>query len=260
MLEKNLQIGDSGNDVKILQEKLKILGFYNAVITGDFKLATEIGVKAFQKEYNLEETGVVNQEMWNILLGITERSYNLLRDNQTLSLNDSGDDVKNLQKKLKALLYYTGQINSTFDLETENAVKRLQFNNDITTTGIVDNQTWNVINTLYGNLNECVVDEENYISYTVKSGDTLYSIAKKYGTTVDKIKMENNLSSNLLSIGQVLLIPTESQSNTVSYTVKSGDTLYSIAKKYNTTVDKIKRENNLSSNLLSIGKILLIST
>ena len=67
MLENNLQLGDTGNDVKILQEKLKILGFYNAIITGSFGLATEEGVKAFQKEYKLAETGVVDNEMWKML-------------------------------------------------------------------------------------------------------------------------------------------------------------------------------------------------
>ncbi|MGM9881362.1 MAG: LysM peptidoglycan-binding domain-containing protein [Bacilli bacterium] len=95
------------------------------------------------------------------------------------------------------------------------------------------------------------------ITYTVKSGDSLYSIAREYNTTVDAIKSENNLQSNLLSIGQVLKIPKEASLET-TYTVKSGDSLYSIARKYNTTVDKLKELNNLSSNLLSIGQILIV--
>ena len=48
---------------------------------------------------------------------------------------------------------------------------------------------------------------DNYISYIVVSGDTLYSIARKYNTTVDTIKSLNNLTNNILSIGQVLKIP-----------------------------------------------------
>ena len=102
--------------------------------------------------------------------------------------------------------------------------------------------------------------EENttVTNYIVKSGDSLYSIAKKYNTSIDKIKQLNNLNSNLLSIGQTLKIPNSNNTTDLTYKVVSGDSLYSIAKKYNTTVDKIKTNNNLNSNLLSIGQILKI--
>lgn len=102
-----------------------------------------------------------------------------------------------------------------------------------------------------------VEKEENNISYTVQKGDSLYSIARKYDTTIDRIKDLNNLTTNLLSIGQVLLIPTDTNLET-TYTVQKGDSLYSIAKKYNTTVDRLKQLNNLTSNLLSIGQILIV--
>ncbi len=99
-------------------------------------------------------------------------------------------------------------------------------------------------------------------SYVVKSGDTLWSIAKKYGVSVDELKEKNNLTSNALSINQVLLIPTvlEEVPEEIGeyYTVVSGDTLYSIANKYGLTVDELKSLNNLSSNLLSIGQRLLV--
>ena len=97
----------------------------------------------------------------------------------------------------------------------------------------------------------------NYTTYIVQSGDSLYSIARKYNTTVDDIKQLNNLTNNLLSIGQELLIPTSTTSSK-TYVVKSGDTLYSVARQFNTTVDEIKRKNNLANNLLSIGQTLKI--
>lgn len=98
--------------------------------------------------------------------------------------------------------------------------------------------------------------------YTVQRGDSLWSIAKKFGVTVNELKDANNLSSNILSIGQLLKIPTQEQETTTSdtYIVKSGDSLYSIAQKYNTTVDELKKLNNLTSNLLSIGQSLKIPT
>ena len=102
----------------------------------------------------------------------------------------------------------------------------------------------------------------NYTTYTVKKGDSLYTIASNYNTSINAIKDLNNLTSNILSIGQVLQIPltssSASQNNYTNYTVKSGDSLYRIAIAYNTTVDKIKSFNNLTSNNLSIGQVLKI--
>lgn len=99
-------------------------------------------------------------------------------------------------------------------------------------------------------------------TYTVKNGDSLYKIANQYGITVDDIISSNNLTSTTLQIGQVLTIPTSSTikpgTNYINYTVKSGDSLWKIANSYNTTVDQIKRLNNLTSNNLSIGQQLKI--
>ena len=101
------------------------------------------------------------------------------------------------------------------------------------------------------------VSEDNI--YIVKSGDSLYSIANKYGVTVKEIKDLNNLISDNLSIGQKLLLPGESEETTLNtYTVKSGDTLYKIANKYNISVDELKKLNNLTNNTLSIGQTLKI--
>ncbi len=68
----------------------------------------------------------------------------------------------------------------------------------------------------------------------------------------------NNLTNNNLQVGQVLKIPTNAGTNYITYTVKSGDTLYAIANRYNVSIDEIKSFNNLTSNILSIGQILRI--
>lgn len=108
----------------------------------------------------------------------------------------------------------------------------------------------------------------NYVSYIVVKGDSLYSIAKKFGTSVDKIKELNDLKSNVLSIGQIIIVDDKTgvasvlecygEDNTETYIVKSGESLYSIAKKFNTTVDNLKKKNNLTSNLISVGQKLII--
>lgn len=104
--------------------------------------------------------------------------------------------------------------------------------------------------------------EEEIISegtvYTVKSGDTLYSIAKQYNVSVDDIVNHNNLVSNNLTIGTKLLIPSGKSSDIIVYTVQRGDSLWALANNYNTTIDDIKRLNNLISDVLTVGQELQI--
>lgn len=93
-------------------------------------------------------------------------------------------------------------------------------------------------------------------TYIVKSGDTLYGISKLYGVDVEKIKEVNNLQSNNLTIGQVIIIPTFE--TTAMYVVKLGDSLYSIARKYNTTTEELIKLNNLKTTVLSVGQQLIL--
>jgi len=95
--------------------------------------------------------------------------------------------------------------------------------------------------------------------YTVKSGDTLWKIANANQVSVDALKAANNLTSNSLTIGQVLKIPSNGvteQPSRNTYVVKSGDSLYKIANQFNTTVSELQRLNNLSSSTLQIGQVL----
>ena len=112
----------------------------------------------------------------------------------------------------------------------------------------------------YLNLTYIPVEGSNY--YTVKSGDSLWSIAKKYNVSVSDLKHANGLISSMLSIGQILKIPVIEEEPILEnvYTVKSGDSLYKIAQNYDTTVSEIMRLNNLTSTNLSIGQILKIPT
>ena len=97
-------------------------------------------------------------------------------------------------------------------------------------------------------------------TYTVKKGDTLYSISKNQNIPIDTIIKLNNLTSSNLEIGQQLKLKSDSNnsSNKNQYMVQRGDTLYSLALKYNTTVDKLRKLNNLNTNTLTIGQILVL--
>ncbi len=138
------------------------------------------------------------------------------------------------------------------------SVQKLRELNNLSDDNIVPLQVLIVAKNDENNPSECVI-------YTVVKGDNLYSIAKKYDTTVDAIKRYNNLTSNNLSIGQRIRIPCymDDSDNTtmpdyVNYTVQAGDSLYSIANKFGTTVDKIKKDNNLKTDVLSIGQVLIV--
>ena len=105
-------------------------------------------------------------------------------------------------------------------------------------------------------------------TYIVQSGDSLYSIARRFNTTVAELKRLNNLTSNTLQIGQVLIVsdvttPTPTPpitDNYITYTVKSGDSLWKIANQYKVTVGEIIELNNLGTTVLQIGQQLRIPT
>ena len=107
-----------------------------------------------------------------------------------------------------------------------------------------------------------VDDNSDYIIYSVKVGDNLYSIAKKNDVSVLELKTLNNLSSDLLSIGQRIKIPIKDSDNNINdydiYTVKSGDTLYKIANMFGMSVDSLIDINNLTSSNLTIGENLKV--
>ena len=99
--------------------------------------------------------------------------------------------------------------------------------------------------------------------YTVEWGDTLYSIARRYGTTVEAIVALNGLQdASYISVGQVLKIsgtPSSAPPTGNEYTVQAGDTLYSIAVRYGTTVEAIQSANGIvNSSLIRIGQKLII--
>lgn len=97
--------------------------------------------------------------------------------------------------------------------------------------------------------------------YIVKKGDSLWSLANKYGITVKELKEINKLTSNTLKVGQTLKLTKNNEmipEDYLVYKVKKGDSLWDIAKEYNTTVATLKKINNLSNDKLTINQQLFI--
>ena len=125
-------------------------------------------------------------------------NYNIGDKMKTIQLNSTGPVVDLLQSTLKKLGFYSENIDGYFGLKTETAVKIFQRNFELYPDGIVGSITWDALSP--------------YISgrtlYTVKPRDTLYSIAKKYNTTVQRILFANpEITPNQLFIGQIIVVP-----------------------------------------------------
>lgn len=108
------------------------------------------------------------------------------------------------------------------------------------------------------NINESMDDT----IYIVKKGDTLSAIARRFNTTVSLIAITNNIPNpNLIYPGQRLIIyrNTNYQNSNLVYTVRRGDTLYSISRRYNTTIANLVRLNRIPNpNLIYPGQRIII--
>lgn len=96
------------------------------------------------------------------------------------------------------------------------------------------------------------------VRYTVKPEDSLWKIAKEFGTSVEKLKHANNLSGSIIRPGQRLKIPTRGNVIYVKHKIRPGENIYVLAKRYGTSIDEIKRANNLKGSLIIAGKTLSI--
>ncbi len=114
--------------------------------------------------------------------------------------------------------------------------------------------------TIYPGQKLKVIQAESPKTHTVKAGDSLWDLARAYNTTVENIKKANNLTSDLIRPGDTLRIPTDAATPTgTTYTVKAGDNLWNLARAFDTTVERIKSENNLTSDLIHPGDTLRIT-
>ena len=243
-------LDSTGDDIGQLKNNYEELA--EAVV----KAVTEyIGVPYTSKtdEYYTVQKG---DSLWSIA-----NKFNTTVDNLK-KLNDLSTNLLQIGQKLKISATQLNQPNEYYTVKKGDTLYSIATKNGLTVQELKELNNLTSNNLTIGQsllIKKNPKENTNVTTYTVKAGDTLYSIARKYDTTVNKLTTLNNLSSSNLSIGQIIKIPTSTQNaNEQSYIVKSGDNLYSIANKFNTTVSKIMNRNNLKSTLLQIGQELII--
>lgn len=99
------------------------------------------------------------------------------------------------------------------------------------------------------------------VNYTVRPGNTLFGIAQFFGTTVDMIMKHNNIADpNKIYPGQEIIVPVNTMDMSgYPYIVRPGDTLWTIAQRFGTTIESIKNKNGLENpNIIYPGTTLMI--
>ena len=281
-----LRSGSTGLDVQTIQTYLnRIRRNYPAIPaitdeTGTFGDSTKNAVTSFQRIFGLSPDGIVGKATWykiSSLYTAVTRLSDLDSEGNTLGIGtvppssvlrqgSRGPDVITLQYLLNVISEYYPSVpapaqDGVFGSGTQQSVTAFQRAMQLTPDGMVGPQTWRTLYEVYQGIEQnipSVGPATDSFDYTVRAGDSLWLIANKYGTTVEAIKRLNGLTSDLLNIGQVLKIPSDSNVPYIEYTVRPGDTLWILARRYETTVDAIKRLNGLTSDLLNIGQVLRI--
>ena len=283
-----LRTGSTGLDVQTIQTYLtRIRRNYPAIPAisdpaGTFGSSTNAAVTKFQSIFNLTPDGIVGKSTWykiSSLYAAVAKLAELNSEGNTLGIGtvppsstlrqgSRGPDVITLQYLLNLVSeYYPGIPAPTqdgiFGSGTRQSVIAFQQIMGLQADGIVGTATWRALYNTYLGIGQNVPSpgpdpEPGTITYVVQPGDSLWIIAQRYGTTVDAIKRLNGLSGDMLNIGQVLKIPAGQAPGYIEYTVRAGDTLWLLSRRYNTTVDAIKQLNGLSSDMLSIGQVLSI--
>jgi len=242
----------------------------------------------FQRNFGLVPDGVVGPLTWNQLYAV----YRGINQNVTIPpvivppipppsivlppypgtlirIGASGQNVRIIQGYLNVIGRRYPNIpplvvDGIFGPRTEASIIAFQRAFGLVPDGIVGPITWGEIMRQYERV-LTPAPPPGYFNYTVTAGDTLWLLAGRFGTTITAISALNNLTSDMLQIGQVLKIPNNvtvplppPPGGYFNHTVVAGDTLWLLAGRFGTSVAAISALNSLTSDMLQIGQVLKI--
>ena len=253
-----LKIYTHNAEVFYLQRLLRDLGYLNAEPSGLFRTLTHRAVQGFQRNKGLEADGVVGRSTWLALeknsrlaepgedktgrsdessLRIEEekpeekpedseerispdtaeieddRGEKVFQDTERvqqqeeepdpaamplLREGDSGEEVRELQRLLQSHGFYSAQIDGQFGYQTMLAVKQFQNLSGLQVDSVVGTNTWREL---------LAESSGETIYYTVQPGDSLWALARRLNTTVDKLRASNNISGDHIRAGDRLRVP-----------------------------------------------------
>ena len=261
-----LQRGDTGSDVRTAQTALIRAGYDPGAANGVFGAATERAVIQFQRVLGARQDGIIGPVTWQFL-----EPFALESDPDVLRRGSRGAMVRRLQEALEASGNSPGRIDGLFGTKTQAAVRAFQQGAGLPVTGVVDRATWlalapfidysdvylrrgdrgilvallqtaltnagfspGVVDGIYGNrtfnavtafqrANRITADgiagprtcarlkpylTGELMTYVVRRGDTLSSIARRFNTTVEELlKLNPREDPDLIFVGETLLIP-----------------------------------------------------
>ena len=225
-------------------------------------------LSSISKKYHITEDEL---KAMNNLKSSTIRFGQELKVNQPLEVASANNGSKNTKADPVVATYKVKKGETLSDIAEKNnvSVSDIKSLNNLHSSSIIPGQQLQLVSKDVQPEQEAIAKTEKTIVHKVESGESLYLIAKKYNVAIDELKRLNNLDGAKLKPGQSLSINAlvESSNSTaekktvkpkITHKVKSGESFYSLAKKYGCSVNDIKEWNSKPDNKLNPGDKIII--
>jgi len=205
-------------------------------------LTQDLSLESYNPQY------ISNQNFDKLQVFIPKRIKDfVVKNNKSGIEREKEEQIKNLEKEIRSLEKVISK------KKNRAAQEKIKDGLPITTD---DRNNSGVVRDVIATNNNI---EEEFIYHTVQQGESISNIASRYGVSPSQIMSFNNLTNNVLTPGQTLVIKKKADTSNKYHIVKPGETLYSIAKKYGVNISKLRELNNIDNRSLTPGQKILIS-